>query len=368
MYIWILDICLAFGLCAFLVGIFMPRILLISFRKKLFDIPDERKIHTTFIPRLGGMIFKPVIFFSILLLLGLNVSMGYVQFRDALMDNITALTLWACAVMILYWLGIVDDLIGVRYRAKFVAQILSGVLLIIGGVSITNLNGILGIGTISPWIGCPLTVLVVVFIINAINLIDGVDGLASGLSCVALIFYGIYFFLLQQYVYVILVAATLGVLVSFFYYNVFGGPKRNRKIFMGDTGSLTIGMILCFLGIQLHQCASESGVLSQNPMILAFSPLIVPCFDVVRVYLYRVRHGNSPFMPDKNHIHHKLLALGLNQRQVMVTLIITAIVITLFNVLLSPMLNVTLLLIVDVIIWTCLNIWLSHRISQKVAR
>ncbi len=366
MYLWVLNICLAFGLSALLVGVFIPIILLVSFRKKIFDMPDERKIHTTFIPRLGGVIFKPVIFFSFALLLGVSVAMGNMQFLEAVIDNTAALALGYCSVMILYLIGIVDDLIGVRYRGKFSGQILSAIFLIIGGVQIESLNGIAGVWIMPHWVSYPLTVLAIVFIINAINLIDGVDGLASGLSCVALLFYGICFFLLQKYIYAILAFASLGALVSFFYYNVFGGPKHNRKIFMGDTGSLTIGVILCFLGIQLHQFASESNILLQNPMILAFSPLIVPCFDVVRVYLYRVRNGKSPFMPDKNHIHHKLLALGMDQRQVMLALITISIVITLFNVLLSPIVNITLLLIEDILIWTVLNIWLSKKIKNRM--
>ncbi|WP_366143071.1 MraY family glycosyltransferase [uncultured Alistipes sp.] len=368
MYFWVLNICLAFGLCAFLVGVFIPRILLISFRKKIFDMPDERKIHTTVIPRLGGVLFMPVVFFSFILLLGINIVMGQMQIQAAVIEDMSALTFGCCSLMILYLLGIVDDMIGVRYREKFVGQILSAIFLIIGGVQIGSLNGVAYVWTMSPWISYPLTVLAVVFIINAINLIDGVDGLASGLSCVALLFYGIWFIVLQKYIYAILAFATFGTLAAFFYYNVFGGHKHNRKIFMGDTGSLTIGMILCFLGIQLHQFASDYDGILQNPMVLAFSPLIVPCFDVVRVYLHRVRNGKSPFMPDKNHIHHKLLAMGMNQRQVMLTLIATSIVITVLNILLSPIVNVSLLLLSDILIWILLNIWLSRRISRRSAQ
>ena len=117
------------------------------------------------------------------------------------------------------------------------------------------------------------------------------------------------FFMLHQYVYAMLAFATLGVLVPFFYYNVFGNAKHGRKIFMGDTGSLTIGMMLCFLSLKLTMCGLDDNTGNVHPMVLAFSPLLVPCCDVVRVYLHRVRNGKNPFLPDKNHIHHKLLAL-----------------------------------------------------------
>ena len=104
-------------------------------------------------------------------------------------------------------------------------------MLIAGGVYINNLYGILGIHAVPLWLGYPLTILIVVFIINAINLIDGIDGLASGLCSVACLFYGLTFFMLHQHVYAILAFATLGVLVPFFYYNVFGNAEHGRKIF-----------------------------------------------------------------------------------------------------------------------------------------
>lgn len=131
--------------------------------------------------------------------------------------------------MVLYLVGMADDLIGIRYRAKFVIQILCGVMLIAGGIYINNLHGILGIHAVPLWLGYPLTILIVVFIINAINLIDGIDGLASGLCSVACLFYGLTFFMLHQHVYAILAFATLGVLVPFFYYNVSGTPSTEGR-------------------------------------------------------------------------------------------------------------------------------------------
>ena len=107
-----------------------------------------------------------------------------------------------------------------------------------------------------------------------------------------------------------------------------GTPNTEGKIFMGDTGSLTIGMMLCFLSLKLTMCGLDDNTGNVHPMVLAFSPLLVPCCDVVRVYLHRVRNGKNPFLPDKNHIHHKLLALGIKQRN---TMIIIVSVSTIFN-------------------------------------
>jgi UDP-N-acetylmuramyl pentapeptide phosphotransferase/UDP-N-acetylglucosamine-1-phosphate transferase len=330
----------------------------------LFDVPDERKIHKTVVPRLGGIAFKPVIFFSIFLLLGINMASGHLDMLTAITHNIRPLAFGFCAIMLLYLVGMADDLIGVRYRIKFVIQILCGVLLIAGGMCIDNLYGVLGLHELPTWVGQLLVLLLVVFIINAINLIDGVDGLASGLCGCAFLLYGLIFFFLEQYIYAMLSFATLGVLVPFFYYNVFGNAERGRKIFMGDTGSMTIGMMLCFLSIKLASCAS-AGAHTPNPMILAFSPLLIPCLDVMRVFLHRVRNKKDPFLPDKNHIHHKILSAGIRERPTMIILISLAIAFTAFDIQLSLYIDINYIVIADILIWTAANSWLSNKIKQK---
>lgn len=362
--LWIINVSLVFVLCVFLAGIVIPQILLIAFRRKLFDVPDERKIHQGAVPRLGGIAFKPVIFFSVFLLLGIDMMVGHTEVLSEIGKDAQPLFFGFCSIIVLYLVGIADDLIGVKYRAKFFVQVLCGVMLIAGGVYLDDLNGVLGIHELPAWIGYLLTVLATVFIINAINLIDGIDGLASGLCSIACLFYGVIFFLFEKYIYSMLAFATLGVLMPFFYYNVFGKVEHHKKIFMGDTGSLTIGMMLCFLSIRLVQCGADEGGKILNPMILAFSPLIIPCFDVVRVYLHRVRNGKNPFLPDKNHIHHKLIAIGMKQRTVMILIIAVSLLFTLGNILLSKYIEINLLLVIDIAIWTLVNIGLSRRIKK----
>ena len=368
MVLWTVNCILSFLLCVFCAGIVIPQILLVAYRKKLFDVPDERKIHQCVVPRLGGIAFKPVIFFTIALLAGINLSLGHSEILCALEGNAHALLYGYCAVLLLYLTGMTDDLVGVKYRAKFVIQILCGVMLLAGGVWLNDFHGILWLHEIPVWVSCPLTILLVVFIINAINLIDGIDGLASGLCGIAFLFYGLTFFALQQYIYAMLAFATLGVLVPFFYYNVFGNPEKHKKIFMGDTGSLTIGIILCLLSIKLTTC-DVSPYTTINPIVLAFSPLFVPCCDVVRVYLHRVKNGKNPFLPDKNHIHHKLLAIGMRQRMAMITIVLVSIFFTLFNIVLSYFeVNVNLILVCDLLIWIVANIILTRRIVSKKAK
>lgn len=365
MIFWIINLSLSFLLCVFLAGIVIPQILLIAFRKRLFDEPDGRKIHHQPVPRLGGMAFKPVVFLCIALLLGISLALGRPEIAAGMGSEARPLAFGFCSIMLLYMVGIADDLIGVRYSAKFAAQILCAMMIIAGGVRLDDLHGLLGIHALPLWAGCPLTVLVTVFIINSVNLIDGIDGLASGLCSMAFLFYGVVFCLLHNYIYAMLSFATLGVLVPFFCYNVFGNADHGRKIFMGDTGSLTTGMMLTFLGLRLAACmAGADGMQGPNPMVAAFAPLLVPCLDVVRVYLHRVRSGVNPFLPDRNHIHHKLLALGMGQVAAMVSIVAFSCLLTVCNVLLSRSVDINWLLLADVLVWTVANIWITRRISR----
>ena len=362
--IWIVNILSVFFLCVFFAGIVIPQILLIAFRRRLFDEPDERKIHQCVVPRLGGMAFKPVVFFSFILLLALNVSTGHDELLKEIGAEALPLAYAFCAIIMLYLVGIADDLIGVRYRAKFFIQIVCGIMLVAGGVELSDLHGMLFIHTMPSWISIPLSIFVTVFIINAINLIDGIDGLASGLCSIAFLFYGLTFIWFHQYLYAMLAFATLGVLIPFYYYNVFGKAEKGHKIFMGDTGSLTIGIMLCFLSMQVSHLSATTSPHHFNPFVMAFAPLLVPCFDVVRVYLHRVRNGKNPFLPDKNHIHHKLLAIGMRQRTAMVTIVLSSIVLTFLNILFSAYINSSLLLCMDIALWTMANIHITRKIRR----
>ncbi|MBD5320664.1 MAG: undecaprenyl/decaprenyl-phosphate alpha-N-acetylglucosaminyl 1-phosphate transferase [Bacteroides sp.] len=364
---WFYNCIAVFLLSVFCSGIVIPQILLIAFRKKLFDEPDERKIHHSLVPRLGGIAFTPVIFFVSFLLVGLNLVFGHINILTGSLADLSPILFGFSAMLLLYLVGIADDLIGVRYRAKFIAQVLCAVMLLTGGIWINDLHGTLGIHDIPSWVGYPLTVLAVVFIINAINLIDGIDGLASGLSGVACLVYGITFYMTSQYLYAMLAFATLGVLLPFFYYNVFGDASKRKKIFMGDTGSLTIGIVLAILSIRMAMYPLDECIWHANPLVLGFAPLFVPCCDVVRVYLHRVRNGKNPFLPDKNHIHHKLLAIGMPQRAAMISILVSTFIVVVSNIVVSRYININLLLLADVILWIIGNIWLSRRAARRNA-
>ncbi len=363
MIYWIL---IDFAVCLVVMaisGFIIPQILLIAFRKNLFDDTDPRKIHKGFVPRLGGIAFFPSILFSIMLMLGIGRLFSSELINDVLPASFTAFCFIICGVIILYLVGIADDLIGVKYRAKFIAQILAAALVVTGGIYMNNLHGFLGFHTFPLAVSIALTILLVVFITNAINLIDGIDGLASGLSAIACAFYGYVFFRVGLYIYSMLAFATLGTLIPFFYYNVFGNVDKHRKIFMGDTGALTIGLILSALCIRITHIEDVHHAVNMG--VVAFAPLLIPCFDVVRVYLHRLKAHKSPFMPDKTHIHHKLLALGIHQRMAMPIIIAASFILTALNYWLSIYINITLLFAMDLIVWLICNTLLSRAIRRR---
>ena len=365
---WIYADMAVFFVALLLTGIIIPQILLIAFSKKLFDEVDERKIHKGIVPRLGGIAFLPAIIFSICVVLAVDSSIGVSDLNGILEGYGTSLLYLLSAEMLIFLVGIADDLIGVRYKAKFVCQILCAVFICASGTYIHDLGGLLWIGELPDWAGWCLSVFVVVYIVNAINLIDGIDGLASGLSGIALIFYGIVLTESQEWIAALLVWAQLGTLVPFFYYNVFGNPTKRKKIFMGDTGALTLGLLLSFIALSLTEIDAPQVTKDYNQTVLAFSPLLIPAFDVVRVYFHRIRRGRNPFLPDKCHIHHKLLALGLNQKASLCAILLTAVLLMLVNVSLSPGIGPTWLLAGDLMIWICGNLLITRAIRRKEAR
>ena len=343
----------------------IPQILLIAFRKKLFDAIDNRKIHKGVVPRLGGIAFFPSILFSFCIVLGFSLKYYGWETTGIYMEVVVPFFFLVCGVLLMYIVGIADDLIGVSYLAKFVVQLLSAILIIFSGVYIKDFFGFLWIHNIADWIGWIVTSFMVVYVVNALNLIDGIDGLASGLSTLAFIFYAIMFYWAGQFVYSLLSAAAAGTLLPFFYYNVFGNTKKQKKIFMGDTGSLTTGLILIFCAMGMLHIDDKTVVTNYNPVILGLSPLLIPLFDVVRVVIHRLAHHRNIFLPDKAHIHHKLLALGLNQRVALIIIMLWSMFFIVINILLSTKMNPTLIIVTDVAVWVIVNIILSKSISLR---
>lgn len=363
-----LLILLAFTISALMSMIIIPRILVVALKKRLFDIPDSRKVHKGAIPRLGGLSFAPSILFSLAFVSALYCA-GYMYGQQIPLwlftHTLSEFYLLVCGVILLYLAGLKDDLVGMRYTKKFMVQIVAALLLPLSGLWINNLFGLFGVHELASWIGIPLTIVVIVFITNAINLIDGIDGLASGLSGSALLVLGSLFLINGMWIYAMLSFATLGVLVPFFYYNVFGQADHGRKIFMGDTGSLTLGYILAFLAIRYASYNPDVAHYSTGAIVIAFSTLIVPMFDVVRVMIVRARNHRPLFKPDRNHIHHKFLDMGMSAHKAMISIVVIACLFSSLNILLVSFVNINIVFAGDIVIWVALSIWFEKAGNKK---
>ena len=348
--------------------VIIPRILVISHKKRLYDVPDARKVHTMPVPRLGGLSFFPVILMSMFLVIGFRLYFWDVNVSGLSFNMLYEYLFLFVGMTLLYLVGVCDDLVGVGYRYKVAVQIAAAFLLVLSGNWFDSFGGLFGIYSVPVWVGVPFTVFIVVYITNAINLIDGIDGLASGLCCIALSVLSVIFFLRGQYVYALLAICTLGILMPFWCYNVFGNANRGHKLFMGDAGSLTLGYVISFLIIHMSVTNEVSPTLSNPYMVIAFSTVLVPLLDVIRVVLHRLREHKNPFLPDKNHFHHKLLRTGMRVRMVMVCIIAISAFFILLNSSLAWRVDITYLFFLNLFCWSILHVGLNGLIRRNRER
>jgi UDP-GlcNAc:undecaprenyl-phosphate GlcNAc-1-phosphate transferase len=254
----------------------------------------------------------------------------------------------------MFFIGIKDDIIGTAAVKKLLGHLLVAfIMTLMADIRITSLYGIFEIREIPEWASIALTVFTYVVVINAFNLIDGVDGLAGGVGCIASVSFGIWFLLAGSMVDAIIAFALAGALLGFLRFNFYPA-----NIFMGDSGSLTVGLIVCVLAIQViefdfSQVPEEMKHISKP--IFAMAVLSYPLIDTFRVFTIRIAKGLSPFTADSNHIHHRLLKLGLNHAQ-------TVGIIYLFNAVLIayaviiPLMNTSItFLIMTVIVFAFLG-------------
>lgn len=341
---------------------FIPTVLKFCKKKKLYDIPTLRKVHSAPIPRLGGITFIPSMMISAVAVL-LIIATNNIQ------DKIS-LNMWSVgfilSLSIIYSVGIIDDLIGLNAKVKFAAQILAASIMPFCGLQINDLYGLFGIYEIPSVIGIPLTILIFVFIDNALNLIDGIDGLATSLSIIALLGFFYCFIPYNLIAYEVMIAGLLGVLAVYLYYNMWGKVEKGTKIFMGDSGSLTLGFFLAFLFVKAIAVNPNVMPMSPKRILIAYSLLIIPTFDVVRVVIHRIRNKKPIFDADKCHIHHKILAMGYNQHYTLFIIILLDIVFIGINVVLGKMnVGLTGILLIDIALYTMLHIGINQKINLK---
>lgn len=298
-----LDILLTASVAFIITFLAIPVIMQVAEQKKLYDIPDERKVHTRLVASLGGVgIFGGFLLASLLSVQGyLNPEFQY----------------FFAAALVIFFLGLKDDLIILSATKKFIGQLIAASILIhLGGIRLESMHGILGFNELPEAFSLALSYLTIIVVMNSFNLIDGVDGLAGSLGILTMAVFGTYFFVIDFQAYALLAFSMAGSLVAFLIFN-----HQPAKIFMGDSGSLMIGLINSILVTKFINVADAPFVAVQVPAAVAvgFSILIVPLLDTLRVFSIRILNGRSPFTPDRNHVHHLLLDRGLSHSAVTLT-------------------------------------------------
>lgn len=285
----------------------IPAIIRIARSKHLYDdLGHFRKIHNPGVPRLGGVAI--FISFTLTLLLALD-------------HPLLPLNCIVASCLIIFTIGIQDDLAGIGHRSKFAMQLIAAILLVIpGNIRLSNLHNLFGLYELAHVPNVVLSILLIVFIVNAFNFIDGIDGLAAVTGIFTNLVFFLLFIYLQQYEIAAVSLAMAGALIGFLKYNI-----SPAKVFMGDTGSLLIGLVTAVMAIKFMEVSNSSltnchfEVTSSPAIVLAI--LIGPIADTMRVFLLRLAKRQSPFLGDRNHVHHRITELGFSHLQTTAILI-----------------------------------------------
>ena len=293
-------------LWAFFVTVFsIPYVIHLAHLKQLLDAPNQRTIHESSTPRLGGLsIFA-----------GFASAFTIYSTPDFVLMKVFAGTI------ILFFIGLKDDILPVTAFKKFFIQVLAtGIVMFLGDIRIGNFHGIFGIYQLSDGISYMFTFVIIIGLTNAFNLIDGIDGLAGCITVLVNLVLAYIFICLMPESYFskgIAALSLAGAVAGFLRYNI-----HKAKIFMGDTGSLVCGFVTACLVIIMVEAKDDYGTyFLPNSPVLGMSLLIIPIVDTMRVFIIRVLKGRSPFDPDKNHLHHTLLHIGLSQLATLFVLI-----------------------------------------------
>ena len=321
------DVLLSIAISFTITFLAIPAIINVAEMKKLFDMPDERKVHHSPITPLGGLgIFAGFVF-------GCLLTLHFNQYAD--------LQYFMASALVIFFLGLKDDILVISPVKKFIGQVLAAFIIIYyGGIQIRSMHGFLGVYQLPEMFSLLLTYFAVIVVINSFNLIDGVDGLAGSLGLLSTVVFGVYFLYINMLPYAVIAFSLAGSLLAFLIFNF-----QPAKIFMGDTGSLLVGTINSILVIKFINVANTEEVsfpILASPAV-GFTILMIPLLDTLRVFGIRILHRRSPFSPDRNHIHHLLLDRGFSHRAITLTLVsINLIMIAL--VFLGRSLNCTLLI------------------------
>lgn len=301
------EIILAFITSFSLTFVAIPSIINLARKKNLVDEPGDRRSHKISTPALGGIAIFAGMLFSIIMWTPFNYF-GDLQYI-------------LCAFIIIFLIGVKDDLDPISPTKKFLAELLAAIILVFkANIKLTSFYGIFGIYDIPDLVSIVLSVFTIIVIINAFNLIDGINGLSASIGILISLILGIWFYNIERLEIAIIAFSLIGSTLAFLRYNI-----TPAKIFMGDTGSLLLGMvcsILAILFIELHRTLPDSDYYFKAAPSFAVAILILPLFDTLRVFTLRIVRGQSPFHADRNHIHHLLLDTGLSHMQATSVLVV----------------------------------------------
>ncbi len=342
----------------------MPLLLKFCHMKGFYDLPGGRKVHHLAVPRLGGVLFMPA------MLVGLCVALLlYTNGQEGIFMLKASSMLMAVGAFLIYIVGAVDDLVGMKAGHKFAIQLVAALVMPFCGLLINDFYGLFGLHDLPLWFSYPFTVFVILLIVNSVNLIDGIDGLASGL-CICILVAYVYLFsqMSLTFAYVLVAAGVLGALVAFFFYNVWGKAEKGTKAFMGDSGSLFLGYVVAYLSIKY--ATSNLPVLPYRPeaLMVSYTLLIVPTFDVIRVALFRLWRRRPIFGADKTHIHHVVMAAGFSMHQAWCIIMALFFFFCVWNAFLYAFGVADTWIVVSDIIFFCLFFVVMHLFALRRAR
>lgn len=350
-YIPILSFITAFGITFFAI----PSIIRIAEEKHLFDEPGERASHISKVPTLGGLAIFAGLLFAIIF---------WVPFSRLPLEGVTV-QYTLCAYIIIFLIGAKDDIIPLSPGKKFAGQVFAAVVLVMAAkVRISSFYGMFGIQEIPYALSIAISLFTIIVVINAFNLIDGINGLSGSIGILICLSFGSWFFMIGRMDLVVVAAAMVGALLAFLRYNF--TPAR---IFMGDTGSLLIGLTAAILAIEFMEASRTyrgEWSLASVPSV-AIGVLIIPLFDTLRVFIIRILRGRSPFHPDRSHVHHLLIDSGLTHLQATFVLVLTNTFFVGLVVALQGIGTLELLLLI-LAIATALSLLLSAIYRRQVAK
>lgn len=287
----------------------MPLLLKFCRMRGYYDLPNGRKVHRCAVPRLGGLLFMPSMLVSLVAVLFLYADEGVLVLR---VPSVAV----AVGAFLLYIIGAVDDLVGMKANQKFAVQTVAALLMPFCGLLVNNFYGLFGLYELPVWFSYPFTVFIILLVVNAINLIDGIDGLASGLCiCILVAYILLYLRMERTFGYALVASGLSGSLMAFFCFNMFGKEEKGTKTFMGDSGSLFLGYAVAYMSVKYAMNTPPVLPYRGDALLVSYTLLIVPTFDVVRVALSRLYRGKSIFEADKTHIHHLVMAAGFSMHQ-----------------------------------------------------